>query len=94
MNKDRFHNALAMALGYEQIVNDKRYNIIVDDKADEPKVVIEDADGCILLSFKASQAEKIKQHGQRLGTEVTPDIDIDVIVDAVNQAYKKSIQRY
>ena len=75
-------------------MKNKRYNIIVDDKADEPKVVIEDADGCILLSFKASQAEKVKLNSLRMGNEVTPDLDIDVIVDAVNLAYKKSIQRY
>ena len=81
-----------MTLGYEQIVKNKRYNIIVNDNADEPKIDIKDADGCILLSFKASQAEKIKQNSYRMCNEATPDII--VIVDAVCQAYKKSMQKY
>ncbi len=32
MNKERFHNHLALNLGYERIVNDKRITIEVDDK--------------------------------------------------------------
>ena len=31
MNKERFHNALALSLGYERIVKDKRITIQVDD---------------------------------------------------------------
>ena len=30
-NKEKFHNALALALGCEQIAKDKRLNISVDD---------------------------------------------------------------
>ena len=32
MNKERFHNQLALNLGYQRIVNDKRINISIDDK--------------------------------------------------------------
>jgi len=32
MNKERFHNQLALNLGYQRIVNDKRININIDDK--------------------------------------------------------------
>ena len=31
-NKDKFHNQLALNLGYQRIVNDKRINISIDDK--------------------------------------------------------------
>ncbi len=31
-NKDRFHNQLALNLGYLRIVNSKRINICIDDK--------------------------------------------------------------
>lgn len=90
MNKDRFHNALAMALGYEQIVNDKRYNIIVDDNADDPKVVIEDTNGYTILIFKVSELEKIKQNGIHLSNGLVIEKDMDVIIDAVHQAYMQA----
>lgn len=34
INKDRFHNELALRLGYERILNDKRIMISIDDSAD------------------------------------------------------------
>lgn len=92
MNKERFHNALAMALGYEQILKNKRYNITVKDNADEPKVVIKNADGCVLLSFNASEAGNIKQNGLDMGNKVTHDKNINAIVDAVHQAYTESVK--
>jgi hypothetical protein len=39
MNKERFHNALALSLGYERIVKDKRIAIQVDE-ADDPWVTL------------------------------------------------------
>lgn len=91
MNKERFHNALALALGYEQILMDKRYNIIVNENANEPKVVIKNADGCVLLTFNASEAGNIKQNGLDMGNK-NNNKDIKTIVDAVYQAYKESIK--
>lgn len=90
MNKERFHNALALILGYEQIVNNKRYNIIVDDNPDEPKVVIKDANGSVILKFNVSEVEVIKQKGVHLRNDFGTDKDISLILDAVHQAYLKA----
>ena len=87
MNKERFHNALALALGYGRILNDKRYKIIVDDNADDPKVVIEDVNGNILLSFNASETEVIKRNASFMNKYTTIPFGINDIIDAVNQAY-------
>ena len=53
MNKERFHNALALSLGYERIINDKRTTIQVDD-SDDPWVTFK-ASG----EADAAMAEKI-----------------------------------
>lgn len=39
MNREKFHNELAMRLGYERIVNDKRIMISVDE-SDDPLVTL------------------------------------------------------
>ena len=39
-DKDRFHNQLALNLGYQRIVNDKRINISIDDKQYPDDVVV------------------------------------------------------
>lgn len=39
-NKDRFHNQLAINLGYQRIVNDKRINISTDEKLYPDDVMI------------------------------------------------------
>ena len=40
-DKERFHNQLALNLGYERIVNNKRYNIKIEyDKQDIPVVTV------------------------------------------------------
>lgn len=82
MNKERFHNALALSLGYERIVKDKRITIDVDD-SDDPLVTLKFTHSPEVIRFNAScmantaLAEKI------------PDMqdEIDIIVDAVHQAY-------
>lgn len=52
-DKERFHNALALSLGYERIVNDKRITIQVDD-SDDPWVTLK-FQGCPeVIRFKAS----------------------------------------
>ena len=88
MNKERFHNALAMALGYEQILNDKRYKIIVDEKADDPKIIIKDADGIILLSIRVSEVKGIKQECLVINNDSVNN-DLNKIVDAIHQAFIK-----
>lgn len=94
MNKERFHNALALALGYEQILNDKRYKIIVDEKADDPKIIIKDADGIILLSIRVSEVKGIKQECLVINNDSVNN-DLNKIVDAIHQAFiKATIQQF
>ncbi len=89
-NKERFHNALALYLGYQRIFNDKRYNICIDEKqyADDAMIYI-----CINgfskpICYMAS--EGLNQTDlDRLGENGYDDIKI--IVDAVHQAYIHAI---
>ena len=52
-DKDRFHNQLALNLGYQRIVNDKRITIEVDD-ADDPWVTLKIQGHPEAVRFKAS----------------------------------------
>lgn len=81
-DKERFHNALALSLGYERIVKDKRITIDVDD-SDDPWVTLK-FQGCPeVVRFKASGEEDAAL------VENTPAMqdEINYIVDAVHQAY-------
>ena len=80
-DKERFHNDLALSLGYERIVKDKRITIQVDNSED-PWVTLK-FQGCPeVVRFKASCkadaaiAEKIPAMQD----------DIKVIIEAVHQA--------
>ena len=82
MNKERFHNALALTLGYERIVKDKRITIQVD-VSDVPWVT---------LKFQGRpEAIRIKASGEAdaaLAADASDYCDdIKVIADAVHQAY-------
>ncbi len=89
MNKERFHNALALSLGYERIVKDKRITINVDD-SDDPWVTLKFLGCPEVVRFKASDevdatlSEKIP---------VMQD-DINYIADAVHQAYIVSMKPF
>ena len=81
-DKERFHNALALSLGYERIVKDKRITIQVDDSGD-PWVTLKFQGYPEVIRFSAScdvNAIKILQ---------SPDLqkEISHIADAVHQAY-------
>ena len=82
MNKERFHNALALSLGYERIVNDKRITIQVDD-LDDPWVTLKFQGRPDVIRIKASGEEDAAL------VENTPAMqdEINYIVDAVHQAY-------
>ena len=58
MNKERFHNALALSLGYERIVNDKRITIQVED-LDDPWVTLKFQGRPEVVRFKASCDEDV-----------------------------------
>ena len=86
MNKERFHNQLALNLGYNRIVNDKRVNISIDDKqyADDVMISINVDGFSKSICFKAS--EGLSQNDKDCIDEGGYE-DIKIIVDAAHQAY-------
>ena len=80
MNIERFHNELAMRLGYERSVKDKRILISVEE-SDDPVVTLK-IQGHEDIQFKASDDTlKAISDNQR---------EIKEIVDAAHQAFLKS----
>ena len=82
MNKERFHNALALSLGYERIVKDKRIIIEVDD-ADDPWVTLKIQGHPNVVRFKASG----DAHGVELNNIPAMQEDIKTIINGAHQAY-------
>ena len=77
-DKERFHNALALSLGYERIVKDKRITIQVDD-SDDPWVSLR-FQGCPeVVRFKVS----CKVNAAFIGDTPVMQGEIDYISDAV-----------
>ena len=83
MNKERFHNALALSLGYERIVKDNRITIEVEEAAD-PWVTLKIQGLPDVVRFKAS--EGLNQSDMDCLDEGGYE-DIKMIIDAVHQAY-------
>ena len=83
MNRERFHNALALSLGYERIVKDKRITIQVDD-SDDPWVTLK-FQGC-------PEVVRLKASGEADVAAWAPGMykEIKVIADAVHQAFQKA----
>ena len=88
-NKVRFHNALALSLGYERIVKDKRITIEVDD-SDDPWVALKFQGSSEIVRFKASGEADVAL------TEKIPAMqeEINIIIDAVHQAYTEAKKPY
>ena len=84
MNIEKFHNELAMQLGYERIVKDKRILISVDD-SDDLWVTLK-VQGHDDICFKASDS------AADLEMVTIPEMqnEIRTIIDAAHQAYLKS----
>ena len=80
MDIERFHNELAMRLGYERIVKDKRILIAVEE-SDDPWVTLR-VEGYDDLRFKASCFTDVDQNA-------LPEMREDVveIMNAVQLAY-------
>ena len=94
-NKEKFHNTLALALGFE-IVKDKRLNIIVDDKSDDsPKVTISVVGTSMKIEYVASDDYvNLLNHidkNEQLKTMVI-DKEIMTIIKSANAAYKSSVK--
>lgn len=76
MDRDRFHNQLALSIGYK-LINDKRFTLIVEE-SDDPIVTLR-VQGHDDIRFKASDDyEYVSGENQ---------IEINEIIDAVHQAY-------
>ena len=86
MNKERFHNALALSLGCQRIVNDKRINISIDDKQypDDVMISISIEGSSKPICYKVS--ESVNQIDMDCLDEGGYE-DIKMIIDAVHQAY-------
>ena len=81
MNIERFHNELAMRLGYERIVKDKRISISVEETED-PWVTLT-VQGYGDYTFKASDK------GEGVDTVTFSEVpdDVTMIRHSVHQAY-------
>ena len=82
MNRERFHNALALSLGYERIVKDKRITIEVDE-ADGPWVTLKIQGHPYVVRFKASS----DANDVELNSIPAMQEDIKNVAEAVHQAY-------
>ena len=84
MNIERFHNELAMRLGYERIVKDKRISISVEE-SDEP---------CVVLTLQSGEVIRIKASAKsddaKLQTYPEMRDEIRKVSDAVHKAYIES----
>lgn len=85
-NKDRFHNQLALNLGYQRIVNDMRININIDDMQYPDDVMVSITINGISTSICYKASEGLSLCDMDCLAENDHD-DIQVIVDAVHQAY-------
>lgn len=85
MNIERFHNELALRLGYERIVKDKRILISVEE-SDDPWVILK-VQGYDDLRFKASE-EIVEEMMPGMNPEMCDEIK--KISDAVHYSYVES----
>ena len=85
MNIERFHNELALHLGYERIVKDKRILISVEE-SDDPWVVLK-VQEYVDIRFKASE-EIVEEMMPVMNPEMRDEIKR--ISDAVHYAYVES----
>ena len=82
-NKERFHNQLALNLGYKRIVNDKRINISIDDKQYPDDVMV----SISIDGFSRPMCYRASEGLSQNDMECLDDNDIKIIVDAVHQAF-------
>ena len=88
INKERFHNALALSLGYERIIKDKRITIEVDE-ADDPWVTLKIQGHPDVVRIKASG----DANGVELNEIPALQEEIRNIIDAVHQAYIQATKK-
>ena len=76
-NRERFHNQLALNLGYERLLNDNRYEIRIIDADDNISI-------CIMWQGKQIIINS-QDNEELLKLDATPELMI--IKNAVHQAY-------
>lgn len=86
MNKERFHNQLALNLGYQRIVNDKRINISINDKRYPDDVMISISIDGLPTPICYMASDGLSQNDMDCFGEGSYE-DIKIIIDAVHQAY-------
>lgn len=81
MNIEKFHNELAMRLGYECIVKDKRLSIFVDE-TDNPSVILTSKDGETIRINASTELDDA-------ALQACPDMqdEMKAIAKAAHQAY-------
>ena len=86
MNKDRFHNQLALRLGYDRIANNKGLAIKVEyDNPNDPRIVIELPEGVTERFYASEEPAVVKDKVNR------PEAPILEIVEAAHEAYLDSM---
>lgn len=80
MNIERFHNELAMRLGYERIVKDKRIQISVEE-SDDPWVTLKIESGKDVRFRVTDIPDKVS---------IQTNPEIREIIDAMHQTYISS----
>ena len=91
-NKDRFHNHLALNLGYQRIINDKRINISIDDKQFPDDVMISISVDCFSKPICYKASEGLNQNDMDCLDENGYE-DIKEILDAMHQAYIEATRK-
>ena len=86
MNKERFHNVLALLLGYKRIINGNIVRISINDKInpDDPKIIIKNSRNQKTISFMASEiacVDSMMDSSEEVKAEVM------LIVDSVHKAF-------
>ncbi len=89
-DKDRFHNQLALNLGYQRIVNDKRINICVDDKQYPDDVMVSISIDGFSKSICYKASEGLSQNDMDCLDKYVCE-DIELFITAVHQAYIQAI---
>ena len=90
LDKDRFHNQLALNLGYQRIVNDKQINISIDDKQYPEEVVISISNDGFSRPICYKASEGLSQNDMD-SLDVNGYNNIKINADAVRQAYIHAI---
>lgn len=93
MNKERFHNALALKLGYSRILNDKVIAINIDDSSFEPIVELNIVNKPQCFIFNASEdVDVVWGRMKESQSALALASEIKEIINAASQAYIESVK--